>query len=487
MKLNRGIKFYVISTFMIFIALIIVVCFVFQVFLIDDIYLYVKKWSMQNDLNRINTIIKQDDYEEELNKLIENTDYEIYVLNQYHRVLYYNNSQRQLMMANENVLVVDNVGEIESLQAKASKNKVIGKTYFYKESKKNLPPEENKTNMINHDKRIEDTLCMINVNQEDNDQKIVILLSRVIPLATTVETIQVQLFVTGAFMAIIALIVAFYITNKLVKPLVNINESAKRLSIGEYEVSFDGKGYKEIEELSATLNHTSKELVKVEQLRRELIANMSHDLRTPLTMISGYGEIMRDIPGENTPENVQIIIDEAKKLTTIVNDILDLSKLQSSQMQLEISKFNITNEIKDMVYRFNNFLKKEDIQIEFIYDQEILIEADYTKMLRAIYNLLINSVNYCGDDKIVIIKQLIDESTITYQFIDHGEGISQQDLPFIWDRYYKVDKNHQRGKVGSGIGLSIVKEILDLHHFEYGVESEVGKGTTFYFTIKKLS
>lgn len=472
---------------MIFIIIIIVVCFIFQVFLIDDIYLAVKKWSMQKDLDKINTIIKQDDYEEELNKLIANTDYEIYVLNENHHVLYYNNPQRQLMLANEDVLIIDNIDEIQNLQAKASKNKVIGKTYFYKDSKKDFPPEDNKMHMINHDKRIEDTLCTINVNQEGEDQKIVILLSRLFPLATTVETIQVQLFLTGAFMTIVALIVAFYITNKLAKPLVNINESAKRLSIGEHEVNFEGKGYKEIEELSATLNHTSKELVKVEQLRRELIANMSHDLRTPLTMISGYGEIMRDIPGENTPENVQIIIDEAQKLTTIVNDILDLSKFQASQMQLKMTKFNITKEIKDMVYRFKNFLKKEEIQIEFIYDQEILIEADYTKMLRVIYNLLINSVNYCGDDKKVIIKQLIKDSTITYQFIDHGEGISQQDLPFVWDRYYKVDKNHQRAKVGSGIGLSIVKEILDLHHFEYGVESEINEGTTFYFTVTKLS
>ena len=127
---------------------------------------------------------------------------------------------------------------------------------------------------------------------------------------------------------------ALFISSRLSKPLEQMNESAKQLGEGKYDIRFPEQGAREVAELAATLNYAAAELSKVEDLRRELIANVSHDLRTPLTMISGYAEVMRDIPGENTPENVQIVIDEANRLTGIVNDLLDLSKLQAGALTL---------------------------------------------------------------------------------------------------------------------------------------------------------
>lgn len=126
----------------------------------------------------------------------------------------------------------------------------------------------------------------------------------------------------------LALIFAAIMSKKVSKPIIKINESAKELAKGNVAVHFDGEGYREITELNDTLNYAAEELSKVENLRRELIANVSHDLRTPLTMITGYAEVMRDIPGENTPENVQIIIDEANRLTSLVNDMLDISSFR---------------------------------------------------------------------------------------------------------------------------------------------------------------
>lgn len=141
-------------------------------------------------------------------------------------------------------------------------------------------------------------------------------------------------------------------------------------------------------ELAATLNYAAAELSKVEDLRRELIANVSHDLRTPLTMISGYAEVMRDIPGENTPENVQIVIDEANRLTGIVNDLLDLSKLQAGALTLTVSEFNLTEDIRNTLHRYD---KLADFSFPFTYDRTVYVCADQLKISQVLYNLVNNA------------------------------------------------------------------------------------------------
>ncbi|MFR1598796.1 MAG: sensor histidine kinase [Coprobacillus cateniformis] len=262
---------------------------------------------------------------------------------------------------------------------------------------------------------------------------------------------------------------------------ISINRQ-KVLAGGEYNVKFKGKGYLEVEELSNTLNYAANELSKVDNLRKELIANTSHDLRTPLTMIAGYGEVMRDIPGENT-QNVQIIIDETNRLTALVNDMLDLSKLQSGAMHLECIPFNITQEIQRIISRYDKLLTHQEIEIIFEHNEEVEVNGDIVKLGQVIYNLINNAINYCGEDHKVIVRQLCKDQKIRLEFIDHGEGIEEEQLPYIWDRYYKVDKTHVRSKVGSGLGLSIVKAVLELHQAEYGVISKLHEGTIFWLSL----
>ena len=136
----------------------------------------------------------------------------------------------------------------------------------------------------------------------------------------------------------------------------------------------------EVNELNNTLNYAAKELKKVESLQHELIANISHDLRTPLTMITGYGEVMRDLPGENTPENIQIIIDEANRLNMLVTDLLDISKIQSGATTLNCEIFSLTMLIKDMFQRYNKLKEQEGYSLTFEYDEEIFVNADQSKI-----------------------------------------------------------------------------------------------------------
>lgn len=314
---------------------------------------------------------------------------------------------------------------------------------------------------------------------------LVILSARLTPVNATVQMIRQELIFVSIVMIVLALILAMVISRHISKPLSQMSESAKELAKGNYDVEFHDQTSLEISELGSTLNYTTKQLKKTEQLQHELIANVSHDLRTPLTMIRAYAEMMRDIPGEITPENVQVIIDEADHLTGMVNDLLDISKLQAGVTQLNKTEFNLTAHLKEVVQRIDRMVSANEFAIELVYDQEVLIEADEFKMDQVVYNLINNAVNYSGDSRRVIVRQECIDDTVKVSVQDFGPGIAKEDLPLVWERYYKVDKEHKRSANGSGLGLAIVRKILELHGASYGVDSTLGKGSTFWFCCRR--
>jgi len=311
----------------------------------------------------------------------------------------------------------------------------------------------------------------------------ILLNSAIVPVSATVSTLRTQLIYVTLIMLILSFLLSLSISKKIADPIIKINKKARTLATGDYSTTFNNEGYSEISELAETLNYTANELSKVEKLRQELIANISHDLRTPLTMITGYGEVMRDLPGENTPENIQIIIDEAKRLTSLVNNVLDISKLQSGVQPLSLMPFNLTKLIDEITVRYTKLTEKDEYNITFEKNEEIFVNADEVQITQVLYNLLNNAVSYTGNDKKITIKQIIIDNKVRIEIIDTGEGIAKENLPYVWDRYYKVTGNHKRAQIGTGLGLSIVKEILKLHNAEFGVDSQVGIGSTFWFEL----
>ncbi len=321
------------------------------------------------------------------------------------------------------------------------------------------------------------------VNSADGNEYLLLFDSVITPMNSTVKTLKSQLLLQSVLILVIAAIIAQILSNKISKPITDINQSAKKLAAGNYDTQFCGDGYLEVSQLSDTLNYTAKELKESDSVKRELIANTSHDLRTPLTMIIGYAEVMRDLPGENTPENVQVIIDEAERLTNLVNDMLDLSKLQSGTATLDISEFNITKLSADIIERLSKLNEKNGFEFVFEPTKNVFVKADETKITQVIYNFLINAVNYSDSSKKVVVTQKIFSNTVRIEFTDFGKGIPKEKLPNIWDRYYKIDNTHKRSESGSGIGLSIVKSILELHKARYGVISDTNIGSTFWFEL----
>ena len=275
---------------------------------------------------------------------------------------------------------------------------------------------------------------------------------------------------------------------KIAEPIVKITKSAEKMAAGNYSIKFEGGDYLEIQRLASTLTYAGQQISKVDAMQRDLIANVSHDLRTPLTMLKAYAEMIRDLSGDNPQkrnEHLEIIIEETDRLAQLVNDMLDLSKLEDGNQELNYTEFNIRILLEDIVARYEGISKKSDYHISFEPDGDAIVRCDIIKIQQVIYNLINNAVNYTGEDKQIFIKQKNSADCVRIEVSDTGEGIAPEKIKLIFDKYYRSE-NHKREVVGTGLGLSIVKAILKKHEYNFGVYSVVGKGSTFWFEIKDI-
>ena len=270
-----------------------------------------------------------------------------------------------------------------------------------------------------------------------------------------------------------------------------MNDTAKKLSKGDYNIVFEKCGYEELDELADTLNKATNSLERTDEIKRELIANVSHDLKTPLTMIKAYSEMIRDLSGDNKEkreEHLKVIIDETDRLTRLVNDMMDLSKIESGIISINKEKINFTEMASSLIDRIKLSNIDTEHTIEYIIPKDLYVLADKTKIEQVLYNLIINAIKHSGEgEKKILIKATATQKRVKVEVIDNGVGISKEDLEHIWDRYYKASDSFTRQVQGSGLGLSIVKNILIKHSSDFGVESELGNGSNFWFDLERIS
>lgn len=479
---NISIKWKIFVYLIGFCTLLLILLWLFQIVFLDSFYKNIKI----NEVKKTASIIMKNIDNENIGEIIENlsvsNDVCVEVLSENGTVLYSSDvltdciihkmpQFEKMRLVNQ---TVENGGELLGYYNRGSFfGNVLNRNRF---GNRELEPNMNMN--------LQETIIYSKIITDKNGDKIILFLNSVIsPVEATVKTLYIQLYYITGFMIIFSIILALLIAKRVSRPIEELNDSTKKLAIGDYNVKFDASGYKEIKELSKTLTYTASELSKVDRLKNELIANISHDLRTPLTLISGYAEAMRDLPNESTPENAQIIVDEAQRLTTLVNDVLDISKIQAGKEVLNVAPFNLTEMINTAIKRMREMVKNLGYKIEFEYDKQVNVIADETKIYQAFYNLLINAINYTGFDKIVEVHQIVEGDTVKIEVKDTGEGVSEENLPYIWDRYYKIEKTHKRAVAGTGIGLSIVKSVIEMHGGKYGVVSKTNEGSTFWFSL----
>lgn len=307
------------------------------------------------------------------------------------------------------------------------------------------------------------------------------------PIKATMKTLLTQLTILTFILIIIAVLFTQISSRIVAEPIIKLNVSAKELAKGKPNVEFHGGGYREIDELKETLNYASKEISALEHYRQELIANVSHDLRTPLTLIKGYSEMMKDIPSEATPENLQVVINEATRLTDLVNEMLSLSRLQEGGDKLELKEYDVVESLNKMMETHGKLIKAHGYELIWEHEETGKVYADEMQFTQVVYNLINNAVNYAGEDKKVVVKEFTHGENIRIEVTDNGEGIDVDILPHIWDRYFKSEKSHRRASVGTGLGLSIVKSVMNMHPGGiYGVITSKGEGSTFYVELPKV-
>jgi len=303
----------------------------------------------------------------------------------------------------------------------------------------------------------------------------------------TEQVLTTQFFLSSCIVFLMAFTLSAFIVMHISDPLTKISQNAHKIITGDFNMKTKTGDYTEIKILTENLNITSQEIAKTENFRKDLLANVSHDLKTPLTMIKAYAEMIRDLSGnhpEKREKHVQVIIDEADRLNGLVVDMLDLSKLQSGVASKNLTRFDFSEHLSLILSRFDYLSQEHGIKVTPEIEKNIRIKADLTKLEQVVYNLVNNAVNHAGSDKNVTVRLFKKKDGVgRFEVKDKGSGIAKEELPYIWERYYKATKSqfHKRTMVGTGLGLSIVKGVMEMHGFAYGVNSAPGKGSTFWF------
>ena len=490
-----------------FSGVMIALLWLFQTVYLEEFYKYIKMNEVDNAIENVVSVIDDEEIDTAIDTIATNYDISIAIANTNGVVTnlsgedsenfigYINVSQRGDLIKeaknnDDEYTVRDFIGNFEGYENMPTDvwqemPEELKDNHFLDKNKK---PDNRYDKMPNMPMQVEtSSVLKVKVVENAEGKELAIIAYSVIsPVGATIQTLRIQLVCISAIMIIVALALAIFISWNVSRPIVKINSTAKEMATGNYDVKFEGDGFLEVAELSETLNNTALELSKTENLQRELIANVSHDLRTPLTMITAYSEVMRDIPGENTPENNQVIIDEARRLSLLVNDLLDISRLQAGVSEYEIKEYNLTQSIQSVVERIQKLVENDGYMIEFKHNVEVYVNADEYKIYQVIYNLINNAITYTGDDKKITVNQIVAGNIVRIEVIDRGKGIAKEELHNVWDRYYKVDKSHKRALSGTGLGLSIVKNILSGHDAKYGVNSRENEGSTFWFELKTL-
>lgn len=317
------------------------------------------------------------------------------------------------------------------------------------------------------------------------------VISPLYPDQATLNIIRTLLIYVSIIVVLFAGIISILLSGRLTKPIESLTQSAKEMSHGNYTVRFSGGGFTETKELANALNKASYEMEKTDFYQREIIANVSHDLKTPLTMIRSYAEKIIDISGDNPEKrnsDCHIIISETERLNTLVQDMMTVSNLQSNKVELNKETFNLVDAAGEVFDSFVVLNESEGYDISFSAPKPAYVLGDRSKIMQVMSNFISNAVKYSGDNKYVEIQVKKIGKKVAFHCIDHGIGIPADEQQHVWDRYYRTSANHERDIEGTGLGLSIVKGILTLHNAAFGVKSEEGKGSDFWFemdTVKK--
>lgn len=293
--------------------------------------------------------------------------------------------------------------------------------------------------------------------------------------------------------AIVAIIISsfiiYYFSQRIIiKPLAVINGVAKKISKGEVENRVQINSNDEIGELADSFNYMADSLEKVDRARRDFISNVSHEIRSPITSIKGFigGILDGVIPKDKENYYLSIAYEEIQRLTRLVNDLLDLSAIEAGQFRLRVDELDINEIIRLTVIKLETRIKEKKLNVDVCFNQEHqYVMGDRDRLIQVMTNLMDNALKYVNEGGIININTRARGEKVLVSVFNNGPAIAKEDLPQIWNRFYKADKS-RTSKISTGLGLPIVRNILTQHGEDIWVENKEGEGVTFTFTLKRV-
>lgn len=294
---------------------------------------------------------------------------------------------------------------------------------------------------------------------------------------------------SSVWVMLAAVIAAYFITERMVHPLKNMTVAAKSFAKGDFSARITVYGKDEVAQLGNAFNNMAESLDSLEKMRNSFLASVSHDLRTPMTTISGFIEGITSgaIPPEKHDYYLNVISAEVHRLSRLVTQLLDISRLESGERKFNMTTFDICEVSRIILISFEKKIEDKRLDVEFECDDDsIFVNADKDAIHQVIYNLCHNAIKFAREEgKFRISISRMGEEKIKVSVFDEGESISKEDTKMVFERFYKTDKSRGLDKSGVGLGLYICKTIIDAHGEKIGVESVEGKSTEFYFTLKE--
>ncbi len=300
--------------------------------------------------------------------------------------------------------------------------------------------------------------------------------------------VMVKTVIVGSLWVMLAALVAVYIiTQRVISPLKKMSHMAKEFAAGNFNVRVPVKGKDEVAELGVAFNNMAGALSQLEVMRNTFIANVSHDLRTPMTTISGFIDniLSGAIPKEKHAYYLGLIRAEVQRLARLVSSLLDISRIQAGDRKFEMKPFDVCEMARLILISFEQKINDKNLDVEFACDEErMTVEADRDAIYQILYNICDNGVKFSSvGGKLRVTLKKIEGRHVQISVYNEGEGIAAADLPFVFERFYKGDKSRGLDKSGVGLGMFIAKTIVDAHHEKIWVESEEGKYCQFHLTL----
>ncbi|SOC41500.1 sensor histidine kinase [Ureibacillus acetophenoni] len=297
------------------------------------------------------------------------------------------------------------------------------------------------------------------------------------------QVIYMILF-TFVIAIVFAGVILWFISKKITAPLREMNDIARLYAKGDFSKSVQAPSDDEIGKLAKSFTYMAKELNQLENRRKQFISNVSHELRSPLTSIKGFIIALMDgtIPVEKRIHYYSLMKDETERMIKLVNDTLDMNQLEEGHSKLLRADYNLTEQVKQIIHKFEPHFTKKNLEVRLTSDSEYIVYADKARIEQVIVNLLQNAVQFSKENDRIDVTLTKDRQNVKVKIQDYGEGINEEHLDMIWSRFFKVDEA-RTNKSGAGLGLAIVKSILDLHETDIQVQSKLGEGTVFSFTL----